>query len=940
MPHISSLRFWGKTNDRGGWHPLPYHCLDVAAVVDALLRADRRLAALVDRLSPLPPDVTRKLLLFFAAVHDVGKFAATFQHKVPELATANGVPRGRGRDDDHTWLGFQFWSGWAYEAQDVVPFDERALDALTPLAICAFAHHGEPVERVLEGTVRPAFGDGWDVAVEHVASCAALFLDGAALPDLEQTGLAPLSWLAAGLFIVADWLGSNERWFPHAVPGPQGPLPSDTEADLRAWFAQACTRADTAIAECGLLPPAPLAAPAFSVLFPALAAHAPHPMQQEALRTDLGEGPQLFIIEDLTGGGKTEAALLLAARLLAAGRGGGVFVGLPTQATANAMYGRLAECVGRLFPDAAASLLLAHGGRALRDDFLASITTGGHAHRRDDTDGRAVCTPWLADSRKKALLAPCGVGTVDQALLGVLPSRHQALRLLGLARSVFISDEVHAFDEYTGKLLQELLRFQAALGGSAILLSATLPRRLRDAFVAAYQHGLKLGTGQHDDADDAAWGAWPGMGPREGDDEADEAESVAHAPFPLLVRVGAEAGADGVHETAVPPSARRLDVQVTLHDNVAPLLDALQQVHRAGGCGAWVRNTVDDAREARRLLVEECGLPAEDVLLFHARFAGCDRQRIEARVLELFGKDSTPEMRRGKILVASQVIEQSIDVDFDILCSDLAPMDLMIQRAGRCQRHGGRPRPTGYESARMLVFAPDPVEDAGATWYATLFPLARHVYPDVPTLWRTARLLREEGGLHLPEQARALVEGAYAGKVPPGVEQAGVAAEAEAMSRRQMGEYNVLRFPTGYERTATSNKWDADVRTPTRLGETTACVRLLRVEGGRVRLWADGEGEEDAAHGAAQPPSMARCLRSEVKVAAWRVAAAVCPPELEPVVRELAECMPDKGKWAVLLPLQLDGAGGWVGEVVGGDDKRQEARYTPGEGLFFTKKGR
>ncbi|MGJ3523747.1 CRISPR-associated endonuclease Cas3'' [Nitratidesulfovibrio sp. D1] len=448
MPHVSSLRFWGKTNDRGGWHPLPYHCLDVAAVVHALLRADHRLSALVDRLSPLPPDVTRKLLLFFAAVHDAGKFAATFQHKVPELATANGVPRGRGRDD-HTWLGFRFWSDWAYEAHDVVPFDERALSALTPLAICAFAHHGEPVERVLDGTVRPAFGAGWDVAVEHVTSCAALFLDGVTLPELEQTSLAPLSWLAAGLFIVADWLGSNERWFPHAVPGPQGPPPQGAGADLCAWFEQACTRADSAIAECGLLPPAPLDAPAFSALFPALAAHAPHPMQQEALRTSLGEGPQLFIIEDLTGGGKTEAALLLAARLLAAGRGGGVFVGLPTQATANAMYGRLAECVGRLFPDAAASLLLAHGGRALHDDFLASITTGGHAHRRDDTDGRAVCTPWLADSRKKALLAPCGVGTVDQALLGVLPSRHQALRLLGLARSVFIADEVHAYDEYT-----------------------------------------------------------------------------------------------------------------------------------------------------------------------------------------------------------------------------------------------------------------------------------------------------------------------------------------------------------------------------------------------------------------------------------------------------------------------------------------------------------
>ena len=169
------------------------------------------------------------------------------------------------------------------------------------------------------------------------------------------------------------------------------------------------------------------------------------------------EGPCLFVIEDVTGAGKTEAALVLAHRLMCAGRASGAFVALPTMATANAMYGRLSDAYARLFVSSAhPSLVLAHGRSKLNDAFTDSILDGAAADavdlRNDDADApvAAQCAAWIADNRRKSFLAQLGVGTIDQALLAVLPSRHSPLRLLGLAQRVLIVDEAHAYDAYVG----------------------------------------------------------------------------------------------------------------------------------------------------------------------------------------------------------------------------------------------------------------------------------------------------------------------------------------------------------------------------------------------------------------------------------------------------------------------------------------------------------
>ena len=231
----------------------------------------------------------------------------------------------------------------------------------------------------------------------------------------------------------------------------------------------------------------------------------PSPMQEWARNVELPAGPALFMIEDETGSGKTEAALMLAHRLFASGAADGLYVALPTMATANAMFDRLASAYRRLFTaDAEPSIALAHCARDMHAGFRTAMSRGGRNERPNSDSGAsdgasettvsAACAAWIADDRRRTFLADAGAGTIDQALLSVLPSRHQSLRFLGLMRRVLILDEVHAYDAYMRREMERLLEFQAGLGGSAILLSATLPRSVRERLTDAFAQGLGVDT--------------------------------------------------------------------------------------------------------------------------------------------------------------------------------------------------------------------------------------------------------------------------------------------------------------------------------------------------------------------------------------------------------------------------------------------------------------
>ena len=311
------------------------------------------------------------------------------------------------------------------------------------------------------------------------------------------------SFAVAGIAVLADWIGSNQEWFPYFEP----------VRDLGAYWNDARERAQRAVREAGVLPAA--AAASGSLRYGnliGLQKAAPSPMQRWAEKVALPSGPTLFMIEDETGSGKTEAALMLAHRLIASGAADGLYVALPTMATANAMFDRLAGAHRHLFAaDAQPSIALAHGARDMHEGFRAAMQRGGRDEDPySDTGGRdeapysdtgardeasettasAACAAWIADDRRRTFLADAGAGTIDQALLAILPSRHQSLRLLGLMHRVLILDEVHAYDAYMQREMERLLEFQAGLGGSAILLSATLPLSVRERLTDAFANGL------------------------------------------------------------------------------------------------------------------------------------------------------------------------------------------------------------------------------------------------------------------------------------------------------------------------------------------------------------------------------------------------------------------------------------------------------------------
>nr|WP_267966010.1 CRISPR-associated helicase Cas3' [Halomonas aerodenitrificans] len=581
------------------------------------------------------------------------------------------------------------------------------------------------------------------------------------------------------------------------------------------WECCAVPRAETALRKAGFTQPlTPLSYSGLGAWFDGREVE-PTPLQKEAESLSIPSGPQLFILEDVTGAGKTEAACILAQRLLAAGHAEGLYFALPTMATSNAMYERLGSLHRRFYtPDSNPSFVLAHGASRLNESFSAAIDNSQPQdldYGPGEASATAQCNRWLADSRKKALLAEVGVGTIDQALMGVLPFRHQSLRLFGLARKVLIVDEVHAYDHYMQTPLSRLLSHHARQGGSAILLTATLPHAMRQALVAAWQEGLNLPS-----------------------------SSLECRDFPLLTQVSGAA----VREVSLdsrPEVSREVGVEWLSEEQQA--IEIVMEAVEAGECVAWVRNTVDDAIRAYEAIRERHPQP-ERCLLFHSRFAMLDRQRIESDVLRRLGKASASDIRDGQVIVTTQVFQESLDCDADLMISDLAPVDLLIQRAGRLQRHQRGPRCPPV----LRVLAPEWDEEPDAQWLKRALPGTQAVYRDTSLLWLTQRVLRQLEAIRMPEEARELIEAVYGAvidQVPDGLHEARIVQRGQQQIAGSMAFTSALELEAGY--VWDRHKWQEEQEFGTRLiDEPTVNVVLLKRDAmGTLTLWAEGERHTD-----------------------------------------------------------------------------------------------
>lgn len=804
-------RYWGKAKRDPGsegpeYHLLVYHSLDVAAVGWALLDPRGKLCQSLAQQLGVDAIWLRDWFVFCLWLHDLGKFFRAFQNLAPNLSDQLVPFVGQCTyAERHDTLGFALWQKKLAKAlADVVPAAYFRLTESWLEIVCG--HHGQPPKKLSFPIAPYLLEEDEQAAEQFVREILTLWpIDFAPLKCIDKKLLRQVSWQLAGLAVLADWLGSNQDIFRYR---------DDVMSLTDYWEKSALPGAEQAVSMAQLGERRITSFSSINQQFDFISDDTATPLQRHAQILPLATGPQLFILEDVTGAGKTEAAMVLVHRLMAGGQAQGVYVGLPTMATANAMYERMRDSYRRLYDDdERPSLVLSHGARELSQAFSDSVTLNDQQtdsnYESGELSASAYCNQWLADNRKKALLADVGVGTIDQVLLGVLPARHQSLRLLGLTGKVLLVDEVHAFDPYMRQLLATLLQAHASQGGSAILLSATLPFQFRSDLINAYAQGANFGKFSLANKDD----------------------------YPLVTHMSSE----GLTETkiATRESVKRRVMVERLSDDIA-VMAVIQQAVSQGRCICWIRNTVKDARQAYQQLAEQAWMDENKLTLFHSRYAMIDRQRIELDVLSRFGKTSGQNQRKGQVLIATQVVEQSLDLDFDMMISDLAPIDLLIQRAGRLQRHTRNARgdlqQAGNADQRPLpclhLLAPDPNQADDKNWLRGMLPGSQAVYPHVGQLWLTLRAVLKNAGFSMPEDARLLIEAVYAEQaqddIPVELQQASNDALAKQHAMRGMGTFNCLKLEKGYTRNSAGHNggWDEEVRIPTRLSNDTVTVAL------------------------------------------------------------------------------------------------------------------
>lgn len=744
LPWYTRL-FWAKASPYGQRGPgrvhlLEHHLADVGACFEVLVAQPvigRRLAHAAgwERLD----EATAARLCVFAALHDIGKVNVGFQTRVwerdylvggvgPAGHTLDLVPVLTGVDGDTF--------GWFFDAlgwEDFVGWDDRDGEVVSDLLVATLSHHGLPLAlgggvpenplvwrplggldpegyvRRVGGLVRDWFGAAWDSAAPPLP----------AAPGFQHMFL--------GLCTLADWLGSNERWFPYKQVEDVCHIDAARESARRAVRVCGLDISDQRRAVEGRG-----AVPGFGDLFGFAGANAIQ--EQAASATPLDE--RLVVVESETGSGKTEAALWRFARLYESGRVDGLYFALPTRAAAVQMYERIRRFVSGAFPSGDVPPVVLAVPGYLRDGdasgrVLQRYEVWWDDHPDDATRGRR----WAAEHSKRYLAAQIAVGTVDQAMLSVLKVKHSHMRAACLARNLLVIDEVHASDTYMGVILGALLDAHLGGGGHALLMSATLGSVARRR--------------------------WLGSGTAGGMGDLPVGEAIG-CPYPAV----STRTRSGEHMAATGENGRRKTVRIDsvaemgCFDGVASrVVDAV----RGGAKVLVVRNTVSHAVGTQQAIERAVAVGEEGFLFaaggvpapYHGRFAVGDRYELDRLVEERLGKHAH-RSGGGLVVVGTQTLEQSLDIDADLLITDLCPVDVLLQRIGRLHRHG-RDRPEGYQMPVCVVLLPG-VGDLSPLLGRGVNGLNQFVYRDLRVLEATRRLVADGPEWVIPAMNRELVE--------------------------------------------------------------------------------------------------------------------------------------------------------------------------------------
>lgn len=774
---------WAKTGTTNGdtthWLPLHAHLADTAATAHNLwhqwagrsardtiareLGCDTRTAGLIAQLA--------------AALHDIGKLTPAFAGQAPHLRhhmEQHGYQwHPTCTDADHALLPHTI-AGHLITRHHLTTRHGIPTRHASQFATIIAGHHGTPptrgelrtaAERVGHhtpaATTRPHTGrdallgnDHWENArhdlITHLIDEFDLH------PAVDALHHVPITDAAQALLqaftITADWVASDTRNFP-TVPTGRQPRTTTTDRATTAWehlnLPQPWKPEHAAT-----LDPDTIISERFNLNHPLNA------LQREVLhRADMMPEPGLLIIEAVMGGGKTIAGLLAAETIARKFGQSGIFYAMPTRATTNSAFTQVTTWLSNVpvRDGATRDVHLRHSSAHMNDTFNA-IPRTGHTYGNDLTHTGTTITPpdgltvhTFTTGRKKAALADTVAATIDHALLSALASNHVVLRHFGLTRQVVILDEVHAADTWMMAYLERALEWFGRYRIPVIMMSATLPSRQRQTLIDAYQAGR---DSQPDRTPTPAATGRVTLGELLTRDTTSKPDTDVpfNGNYPLITCV---AGGNTTQATA-PDMAPPTPVTIVWDgDGDTTIMDAVAPVVNAGGCALIVQNTVTRAVDTYQKLHTRWG---GNVHLSHSRFIAHDRARNDDWLIETFGPDSTRAGRAGRVVIATQVAEQALDIDFDILVTDLAPVDIILQRAGRIHRHPGRWRPTtaATPTVHIVGYTPStdgktpPIPDRGSCRVYT-----RHL------LTRTAAILHSAGTVNIPDDVPHLVERCY-----------------------------------------------------------------------------------------------------------------------------------------------------------------------------------